>query len=185
MAENWPELNRAQQQRQAKAERERMERGAPSLPQNKEEHVESEQAIEELETRLGPHQDRMLELARSWNPRVRPLLEQLAITTWGDSPDQRAHWIVEGKIIWRVESQTPSLYWEALYTQRRYIAWYGVELRTDLLILPVRFVITCNEADYTISTSLNVDALKAGLVQAFRLGPLDNIFHPEVSGIKI
>ncbi len=183
--DDWPELERARQQHEAQIERERMDRSAAALPDTMEARIERALAIQALESRLGPYQEKMFELAKTWDPLVKPLLEQLAVSTWGDSPDQRAHWSIAGKIIWRAESQTPSLYWEALFSQLRYIGWYGVELRTDLQVRPLRFVITCSEADYTISTSLNVDALKSGLVQAFRLGPLDNIFHTEIPGIQI
>ncbi len=185
MTEDWPELEKARQQRQAQIERARMDRSAAALPDTMEARIERALAVQALEARLSPYQERMLELAKTWDPQVKPLLEQVAISTWGDNPDQRSRWSVEGKIIWRPESQTPSLYWEALFVQLRYIGWYGVELRTDLQVHPIRFVISCREADYTISTSLTAEALKAGLVQAFRLGPLDNIFHKEIPGIQI
>ncbi len=185
MTEDWPELERARLQREAQIERERLDRSVAALPDTMEARIERALAVQALEARLGPYQEQMLALAKTWDPQVKPLLEQVAITTWGDSPAERARWSVEGKIIWRPESQTPSLYWEALFSQMRYIGWYGVELRTDLQVRPIRFLISCNEADYTISTSLNADALKAGLVQAFRLGPLDNIFHKEIPGIQI
>ncbi len=185
MTDDWPELERARLQREAQLERQRMERSAAALPDTMESRIERALAVQALEARLGPYQEQMFELAKTWDPQVKPLLEQVAISTWGDSPDQRVRWSVEGKIIWRPESQTPSLYWEALFAQLRYMGWYGVELRTDLQVRPLRFVITCNEADYTISTSLNAGALKSGLVQAFRLGPLDNIFHAEIPGVRI
>lgn len=185
MDPNWPELEKIRQQKQAQARRARTDRGVSFFPGMLESKVERALHIQALEAKLAPYRQRIQDLAGKWDAGVKDLLTQVAASTWGDNPAERERWSVEGKIIWRSESQTPSLYWEALFSQSRYLGWYGVELRTDLDVRPVRFVITCNEADYTISTGLSLEALKAGLVQAYRLGPLDNIFHQEPPGILI
>jgi hypothetical protein len=141
--------------------------------------------IQSIRERIEPSQDKIQELIETWNPVVCEVLAGIAAATWGDQNSGRFSWSLKSKVIWSEESQTPSLYWEAVRRQPHTYAWYAVELRTDLETQPIRFVIYCKESAYIISADLTVEALKSALVTAFKLGPVENIFHVDSPGVPI
>jgi hypothetical protein len=180
MEDNWQELERAKKEKQEENERERLQRSASVYPDSIGARMEVTLEAQVIQEKIEPHSEKIAGLIEMWNPIVRELLSEIAAATWGNRI-----WKLSGKIIWSQDSQTPSLYWQALHSRTYYNAWYSVELRTDLEANAIRFIIYCKEASYTISADMTEEALKSALVDAFKLGPLDNIFHENFPGIPI
>jgi hypothetical protein len=183
--DDWHELEEAKRKQQFEQERQRAIQAAKVAVDPSEARSERAMQVQSIHERIESSQEQINNLIETWDPVVCELLAEIAAATWGERTSARYSWTLSGKVIWSTESQTPSLYWQALQHQPYYYAWYAVELRTDLNAQPVRFVITCKESTFTISADLTIDALKSALVTAFKLGPMDNIFHEEVPGIPI
>jgi len=167
----WPELDQAVVQREMERLEELKRIEAQEFIEKMEADTEKLFQVQGIKAGLGENLDKVMALVREWDPPVSALVEKMA-----DAAKLSTIWTLKVKIVAAPHNRSHALLWEVYFGNwMGILGWYNVELELDPDGDPLRFRVECKEPGHWIEAEPTLEALKALLVEAFRLG---NVHEP-------
>lgn len=181
---DWPELEEARRRKlEAKNQSIRQMYEAELLRElegKADELFVLKERLERWDSILAAVQD----LGREWGQPVYDLLEAVARTTWDSLPYNEKGLTIQFKLV-LPEGCPPELLWELRYTRLWYMGWFNITLRVEADGKPRHFLIECGKPGYLLSSAVDLEKLKAALVQAYELGPVVDLHRKFTKGLDV
>lgn len=180
----WPELEDAFIRREQLRQQSRRDLESRDLVNKIEQDVDSQFRVSAQLDRWQSIQPALEALIQQWGSPVYELLDMLSRAYWEVTEEHEKRLRIAFKLVPQGNTLPPVICWEALYGRFYYMGWFVLFLEIKADGTPIHFRVIVKDGQEWICP-LDLEKLKAVLLDAFHTGPLMDLKRKPLEGLNL